>query len=132
MSAQGFFKDKTIGFYIFLLSGAAAFIAAVVYVLRNGDVLTATTPTVTILLAAGIVLNVLLAVKDIKPLEIVPFILYLAALLVFVDTEITFISNVIMGIDGNAIDGAFILYCVMNTAAVAAGMAAAILKIEKD
>lgn len=132
MSAQGFFKNKTTGFYIFVVSGAAALIAAVTYVLRGGDVLTAATPTVTILLAVGVILNILLSIKDIKPLEIVPFILYLAAFLVFIDTEITFISNVIMGIDGNAIDGAFIFYSVMNIIAVAAGMAASIVKIERD
>lgn len=132
MSAQGFFKNKTTGFYIFAVSGAAALIAAVTYVLRGGDVLTTATPTVTILLSVGIILNILLSIKDVKPLEIVPFILYLAAFLVFIDTEITFISNVIMGIDGNAIDGAFVLYSVMNIIAVVAGMAAAIMKIEKD
>ena len=132
MSAQGFFKNKTTGFYIFVVSGAAALIAAVTYVLRGGDVLTAATPTVTILLAVGVILNILLSIKDIKPLEIVPFILYLAAFLVFIDTEITFISNVIMGIDGNAIDGAFIFYSVMNIIAVAAGMAASTVKIERD
>ena len=132
MSAQGFFKNKTTGFYIFVVSGAAALIAAVTYVLRGGDVLTAATPTVTILLAVGVILNILLSIKDIKPLEIVPFILYLAAFLVFIDTEITFISNVIMGIDGNAIDGAFIFYSVMNIIAVAAGVAASIVKIERD
>ena len=115
-----------------MVSGAAALIAAVTYVLRGGDVLTAATPTVTILLAVGVILNILLSIKDIKPLEIVPFILYLAAFLVFIDTEITFISNVIMGIDGNAIDGAFIFYSVMNIIAVAAGMAASIVKIERD
>ena len=132
MNAQGFLKNKTTGFYIFAVSGVAALIAAITYVLRNGDVLTTATPTVTILLAVGIILNILLSIKDVKPLEIIPFILYLAAFLVFIDTEITFISNVMMGIDGNAIDSAFILYTVMNVIAVAAGMTAAIMKIEKD
>lgn len=132
MSAQGFFKNRTTGFYIFAVSGVTALIAAITYVLRNGDVLTTATPIVTLLLAAGIILNILLSIKDVKPLEIVPFILYLAAFLVFIDTEITFISNVMMGIDGNIFDGAFILYSVMNVIAVAAGMAAAIMKIEKD
>jgi len=132
MSAQNFFKNKTTGFYLFVASGVAALIAAITYMLRNGDVLTSTTPAVTILLAVGILLNILLSVKDVKPMEIIPFILYLAAFLVFINTEITFISNVIMGIDGNAIDGAFILYAVMNIMAVATGMIASIVEIEKE
>lgn len=132
MNAQDFLKNKTAGFYFFAIACVAALASAVVYVVRNGDSFTTTTPAVTALLVVGVVLSVLLSIKDIKPLEIIPFVLYLAAFLVFIDTEVNFMANVAMGIDGNAVDPAFIAYAALNIIAVVTGMVAAIMEIQKD
>ena len=124
--------NKSKGFKFFAAACAAALIALVTYLVRNGDVLTSTVPSVTILLIAGIVLSVLMAIKDVKPLEMVPFVLYLGAFLIFLDTEINFVSNLIYGADGNSMDFGFILFTVCGLVAVVAGFIAAVNGIEKE
>jgi hypothetical protein len=132
MNISKFLEKKPYGYYFFLASALCALIAWLTYCFRGGDVLTNIDAKVIILFAVGIVLNVLLAIKDIKPLEIVPFILYFSAILVFVDSEITFISNIAWGTDGNHIDGGFIVIALFGVLSVIAGMVASIAKIEKE
>ncbi|MBR1813100.1 MAG: response regulator transcription factor [Lachnospiraceae bacterium] len=99
---------------------------------RNGDVLTRVTPVVTGLFAAGIGLSVLLTIKDVKPLEILPFILYLAAMLVFFDTEIDFIGNLLWATDGNSLDAGFLAVAVCGLIAVISGIVAGLKGIEEE
>lgn len=129
---KDFISKKAIGFWFFVASFLFALLAVIVYGARGGDVLTKLSGAVIALFVVGLVINVGLAVKDIQPLEILPFVFYLIAFAVFMDTEIDFIGNVAMGIDGNSFDGAFIFIIVASVLAVALGMAAAILKIEKE
>ena len=127
-----FFAKKTVGYYLFLGAALMALLAVIVYSARGGDVLTKLSVAVIILFVAGLVINIAMAIKDIKPLEIVPFVLYLAALFVFIDSEIDFLGNVFMGIDGNTLDGALIFAVVAGVLAVGLGMASAIMKHEKE
>ena len=124
--------NKSSGFKFFAIACLAALVAVIVYVTRNGDVLTNVTPVVTVLYAAGIVLSILLALKDVKPLEIVPFVLYLAAFMVFMDTEIDFIGNILWATDGNSLDAGFIVIVLCSLAAVICGIIAGCKGIEKE
>ena len=124
--------NKSSGFKFFVIACLAALVAVIAYVTRGGDVLTKVTPVVTGLYAAGIILSVLLVFKDVKPLEIVPFVLYLAALLVFIDTEIGFIGNLLWATDGNSLDAGFIAVAVCGLIAVICGIVAGCKGIEKE
>ncbi|MBR4209175.1 MAG: hypothetical protein IKQ96_03035 [Lachnospiraceae bacterium] len=124
--------NKSSGFKFFVIACLAALVAVIAYVTRGGDVLTKVTPVVTGLYAAGIILSVLLVFKDMKPLEIVPFVLYLAALLVFIDTEIGFIGNLLWATDGNSLDAGFIAVAVCGLIAVICGIVAGCKGIEKE
>ena len=127
-----FLAKKSIGFRFFIASALFALLAVIVYGARGGDVLTELNGAVIALFVVGIVLNALLAVKDIKPLEILPFVFYLLAFALFMDTEITFIGNVAWGTDGNYFDAAFLFAVVASVLAIALGMASSILKVEKE
>lgn len=131
-SVRDFFQKKTAGYYIYLLSCIFAIAAAITYEMRGGDALTKIDHSVTVLLFVGIIINVLMMLKDIKPLEIIPFVLYLIALVAFIATEIDFIGNVFYGVDGNAFDPAFFGIIVLGILAVISGMIACMMKIERE
>ena len=127
-----FFKDKVTAWYIFAVSAVFALISLILYVARGGDIFTTVSPIAVALNVAGIVLTCLMLVKDVKPLEIIPFVLYLAALLIFFGSEIEFIGNVAYGTDGQAISASFIGIAVFGLLSVIGGMFAAISGIEKE
>lgn len=127
-----FLAKKTVGFYVFLASALLAFFSVLFYSVRGGDVLTEINSAVIVLFIIGIILNLLLAIKDIKPLEIIPFVLYFIALAIFLDSEINFMGNVFWGTDGNYFDALFILATLTGLLSVISGMTAAIMKVEKE
>lgn len=127
-----FLSKKTVGWYIALASAVMGLITLVIYAARGGDALTKLSSPAIAVIAIGVVLNALLLVKDVKPLEIVPFVLYFVAILIYGASEVNFIANVIYGVDGNAFDPAFFCVFVFGVLAVALGMAASIVKLEKE
>ena len=126
-----FFKDRKTTWYIFAAAAVCALISLVLYVARGGDIFTTVIPAAVILNIVGIVLTLLLMIRDIKPLEILPFILYFAALMIFLGSEIEFIGNVAYGTDGQAIGPMFIAIALFGLLAVIGGMIAAAAGIEK-
>ena len=124
-------KNKSKGWYIFAASAVCALISLIIYIARGGDIFTTVIPVAVILSIFGILLNVLLLLKPLKPLEIVPFGLYLISLVIFFGSEIEFIGNVAYGTDGQSITADFILIAVFGFISVICGMVAAIMKIEK-
>ena len=125
-----FLAKKTKGWYVFGASAVCALIALIAYVVRGGDIFTTVNPIAVTLAIVGIVLSALLMYKDIKPLEILPFVLFFAFLLIFGGSEIEFIGNVAYGTDGQAIDPAFVITALFSLAAVVCGMVASIMEIE--
>ena len=65
-----------------------------------------------------------------KPLEIIPFVLFFAALLIFFATEIEFIGNVFYGTDGQAFTISFVMIVCFGLAAIVTGMIAALKGID--
>lgn len=128
---KDFFSKKSIGYYIFAGSALLGLLTLIIYTTRNGDVLTKLEPAAITLLIVGVVLNILLLIKNIKPLELVPFILYLSAFAVFMSSEITFIGNVANGVDGNVFDAGFMMIAIFGVLSVVLGMIACIMKFNK-
>ncbi len=127
-----FLQNKAAGWYIFGVSVVLAIIAVIAYVARGGDIFTQVDPIAVICSVVGIVLSLILMWKDVKPLEIVPFVLYFVTFLIFAGSEIEFIGNVVYGTDGQAIDPAFIVTAVCGFLSVICGMVACIMKLEKE
>ena len=127
-----FLQNKTAGWYIFGVSVVLAIIAVIAYVARGGDIFTRVDPIAVICSVVGIVLSLVLMWKDVKPLEIVPFVLYFVTFLIFAGSEIEFIGNVVYGTDGQAIDPAFIVTAACGFLSVICGMVACIMKLEKE
>lgn len=132
MNVKEFLAKKTVGYYLFAASALLGLLTLIVYAARGGDVLTKLEPAAIALLIVGIVINAGLLVKDIRPLEILPFMIYLAAFAVFMASEITFIGNLINGVDGNALDAGFVFVAIFGLLSVGLGMAACIVKLEKE
>lgn len=131
-SVKEFLSKKTVGWYIFLASCVTGLIALIIYATRGGDALTKLSTPAIVLFVVGVAANALLLIKDIKPLEIVPFVLYFASVAIFAATEINFIANVIYGVDGNAFDPAFFCVFIFGLLSVVLGIAASIIKPEKE
>lgn len=127
-----FLEKKTVGWYIFGGAAILALIALIAYVARGGDIFTQLNGWAIACVVIGVVLTGVLMWKDIKPLEVVPFILYFIFLLIFAGSEIDFLGNVVYGTDGSIIDVAFYITAIFGLLSVIAGMTASIMKIEKE
>lgn len=127
-----FLKNKSKGWFVYGASALFALISLIIYIARGGDIFTKVLPVAVVLSILGILLSIGMMVKDIKPLEIVPFILYFISLLIFFGSEIEFIGNVAYGTDGQAISAAFVCIAVFGLLAVICGMTGSIMKIEKE
>ena len=129
---NGILKNKGKGYYVYLLSCILGIIMAFSYGTRGGDALTPFEKEVVILAAVGAVINVLMLVKPVTPLEIIPFVFYLSALFTFIGREVNFIGNVIYGVDGNAFDTGFFMVIITGILAAVTGMAACIMEVKKE
>ncbi len=127
-----FLAKKSVGWYVLGGSALCALIFMIIYIARGGDIFTKISPAAIVLTVIGVLLSIGMMVKDIRPLEIIPFVLYFAALLIFFGSEIEFIGNVAYGTDGQAITASFVCIAVFGLIAVIGGMTAAIMKIEKE
>lgn len=123
-------KNKKTGWYFFAVSALCAAFFLIIYLVRGGDIFTTIHPAAVTLTVVGILLSVVLLFKNIKPLDILPFVLYFAAYLIFFGTEIEFIGNVFYGTDGQAFTAPFIAIVCFGLASVVTGMIAALKGIE--
>lgn len=127
-----FLAKKSIGWYIYGGAALFALISLIIYVARGGDIFTKVSSAAVVLSIIGILLSIGMMIKDIKPLEIIPFVFYFASLLIFFGSEIEFIGNVAYGTDGQAISAGFVCIAVFGLLSVIAAMTASIMKIEKE
>lgn len=127
-----FLEKKTAGWYVFGASAVLALIALIAYIARGGDALTNLSGWGIAVAVIGIILTGVLMWKDIKPLEIVPFILFFIFFLVFIGSEINFLGNIVYGTDNQVLDAAFYITTIFGFLSVVVGMTASIMKIEKE
>lgn len=127
-----FLEKKTVGWYVFGASAVLALIALIAYIARGGDALTNLSGWGIAVAVIGIILTGVLMWKDIKPLEIVPFILFFIFFLVFIGSEINFLGNIVYGTDNQVLDAAFYITTIFGFLSVVVGMTASIMKIEKE
>ena len=94
----GLTAKKGLGWYVALVSIPFAVVGLIGYVLYGQT--GANLNTIAIgLVAAGIVINVLVAVKPIKLVEFVPYVLYWVAIGLVLIQDMGYISNVFVGTD---------------------------------
>jgi hypothetical protein len=109
MDIKKILKGKTISGYVFASCIIFALVSLITYAARGGDPFTKVLPAIVAVLAVGLIANIAFFFFEIPLLEFVPFICYFISFLMFAGSEANFISNVIMAIDGNTIDIAFVI-----------------------
>ena len=124
---KSFLANKRAGWYVSLASLVLALITAIVYTARGGNYLSPVSGAAVALLVVGIIANAAALVLDFKVLGILPVIFYACTIAVLLNTEMLFITNVMFGVDGNVLDGAFYTFIITGilaliAAAVAFGM----------
>lgn len=124
-----FLSEKSIGYYLFAASALLGLITFIIYVARGGDSMTDLSAATIALMIIGVVLNIALLVKNFTPLEIIPFVFYIAGFMTYIGSEIMFITNVMYGVDGNVLDGAFFAIIVFGVLSIICGITACIMRI---
>lgn len=129
---KDFFKTKALGWWFSLAACVLALITLITYTARGGNYLSPVSNAAVACLSIGFVVNVLILIKDFKVGAFVPLLLYTGTLAILLNSEMTFISNVMFGVDGNSFDGAFWVFVIGIFATVIAAAVAAIKKMTKD
>lgn len=83
------------------------------------------------MLIIGLMLNVIVLVKDFGIGGFIPFVFYTVALGILLNTEMLYLSNVLTAIDHNVLDGAWITFAVTLLLAVVFSAVAAVLRMTK-
>lgn len=109
---KNFIKTKSIGWYVSAAAFLTGLITLIIYTARGGNVYSPVSGTAVAMLVLGVITNAAVLVKDFKVGGFIPLIFYAIALAVLLNTEMLFLSNVLTGIDGNVIDGAWMAFCV--------------------
>ena len=112
INVKRFLANKKPGFYVMAAACLIGLIALIVYTARGGNYLSPVSGAAVALLATGVIACLLCMVLDFGFLGILPVVLFAAALAVLLNTEMLFISNVAFGVDGNSIDGGFVVFVV--------------------
>jgi hypothetical protein len=80
---------------------------------------------------AGVVVNALILLKDFRIGAFIPFVLYMCAFGILLNTEMLFITNVAFGVDGNFLDTGFFVFVGANVLSIFFSAIAATGKITK-
>lgn len=129
---KNFLKTKATGWYVSLGACIVALITLIAYTVRGGNYLSPVSSSAVACLVIGVVINVLILIKDFKVGAFIPLMLYSATLAILLNTEMQFISNVMFGVDGNNFDIAFWIFVIGIFVAVITAAVAAIMKMTKD
>lgn len=129
---KDYLAKKGSGYYLSVVSAVCALLAMIMCAARGGDVLTDFQPTVVLMLAIGLVINVLILVKKVTPFEILPFICYFVAFAIFAGAEVDFIANIIYGVDGNSLDALLVTVLLFSLLAFIFGIISCLTKYDKE
>ncbi|MBQ9265671.1 MAG: hypothetical protein IJ186_01165 [Bacilli bacterium] len=123
---------KAIGFYVSAAAMVLAILTVLLYGVRGGNSYSPVSSLAVWMFVIGIVTNCAILVKDFKFGAYIPFIFYLVGFGVLFNTEMLFISNVLMDIDGNTFDALYIIIFILLILTLATSFAATIMKLEKE
>lgn len=127
----GLVTKKGLGWYVALVSIPFAAVGLIGYALYGQT--GANLNTIAIgLVAAGIVINVLVAVKPIKLVEFVPYVLYWVAIGLVLIQDMGYISNVFVGTDGQTFATSYLVAFVGLAGATVFAVIACLLNPVKE
>lgn len=129
---KDYLAKKGSGYYLSAVSAVFALFAMIMCAVRGGDVLTDFQPTVVLMLAIGLVINILILIKKVTPFEILPFICYFVGFAIFVGAEVDFIANIIYGVDGNSLDALLVTVLLFSLLAFIFGIISCFKKYDKE
>lgn len=113
-----FLSNKRIGWYVLAAALIVGLISVIVYAARGGNRYADVSGTVVTMLVIAIITNAIVLVRDFKLGAFVPFIFYSIAFAILLNTEMLFFSNVLMAIDGNNLDPAWICFMITEILAI--------------
>jgi hypothetical protein len=82
-------------------------------------------------MVVGVAVNALILLKDFKIGAFIPFVMYMCAFGVLLNSEMLFISNVAFGVDGNFLDTGFFVFVGTNILSIFFSAIAATGKMTK-
>lgn len=130
--AETFMKKRGLSFWLTALS---VVLAAGMLIVYSKTGISTFTPTlsgkVRLLLCICIALGVLLCVFEVKNLKYVLYLLLLWTLLEFLVYEMSYISNVVVGIDGNFFSTGFIATAVLGLLSCILALVSAIVQTKE-
>lgn len=108
-----YLKTRTPGWHVAFASLLVGLIGLIVYVARGGNTYSPVSVGAVTTFSIGLIINLLILIKDFKIGAYIPFILYSITLAILLNSEMLFISNVLTGIDNNSFDSAFIIFLIL-------------------
>lgn len=117
-NVKKFLANKKAGWYVSAAALILGLISVIVYAARGGNRYADVESSVVTLLVIAIITNAIVLVKDFKLGAFVPFILYTISFAVLLNTEMLFFSNVLMAIDGNSLDPAWLCFMITDILAM--------------
>lgn len=127
-----YLKTRTPGWYVSLSTLLVGLIGLITYLARGGNTYSPVSMSATLVFSIGLVVNVLILIKDFKIGAYIPFILYSVTLAILLNSEMLFISNVLTGIDNNSFDPAFIIFFILFILTTGLSFASTIMKIHNE
>ena len=109
-----FLANKKIGWYLSAAALVLALISVITYAARGGNRYADVSGAVVAMLVIGVITNAVVLVKDFKLGAFVPFIFYTISFAILLNTEMLFFSNVLMALDGNKLDAAWMCFMITD------------------
>lgn len=131
---KAFLANKKIGFYVSAVAFLLALICLIAYTARGGNYLSPVNGVAVTFLVLGLLANCVTLISDFSILGILPVIFYSITFAILFNSEMLFFTNVLFGVDGNVIDGAWVLFFITIILAIlssAVGFAMGISKSNK-
>ncbi len=125
-------ERKASGFYVAAATLVLALAFILVYGIRGGNTYSPVSALAVWMFVAGIITNCLILIKDFKFGAYIPFIFYFIGFGVLFNSEMLYISNVFVNVDGNSFDFVYILMFVLLLLTLIGSFAATLMKLEKE
>ena len=122
------FKDRKPGFYCMAAALVLAGAGSLCYVHGVDTRFGSVSDTVILLFMAGFILCGLALISDLRELRFAAAAVLLWAALEAITSQVNYITNVLVGIDGNSFSALFLGGCILPVLAMIAALAAAIMQ----
>lgn len=117
-SIKKFLANKRIGWYLSAAALILGLISVIVYAARGGNRYADVSGAAVGIIVVAIITNAIVLVRDFKLAAFMPFIFYTIGFAILLNTEMLFFSNVLVAIDGNRLDPAWICFMITEILAM--------------